>query len=119
HSIGVPGEVRGLFALHEQAGRLPRANLVGVAAHRARSGISVQKHLAQMLSLAQDSLADVPGLGLYFPGGRPAPVGRRLVNLPLAETLAKIAADGPAELYSGGVAQVVVGAAGAHGSPLS
>ena len=119
HLIGVPGEVRGLFALHERAGRLPWANLVGVAAHRARSGFSVQKHLAQMLSLAQDSLADVPGLGLYFPGGRPAPVGRRLVNLPLAETLAKIAAEGPAGFYSGAVAEDVVGAARAHGSPLS
>ncbi len=119
HLVGVPGEVRGLFELHQRGGRLPWSKLVGIAADRARKGYSVSRHLASMLAAYPERLQSIAGLGLYYPGGRPAPLGRRLNNPVLAKTLDKIAAEGPRGFYEGEVAADVVATARSHGSTMT
>lgn len=119
HLVGVPGEVRGLYALHQKGGKLPWRELVGMAVRRAREGFFVNAHVAHMLSAYGKYMTGVPGLELYFPGGKPASQGRRLRNPLLAATLEKIAEQGPAGLYEGEVAEEIVSSARAAGSTMT
>lgn len=120
HLSGVPGEVRGLFALHERAGKLRWRTLVNKAVERARSGFPVERHLASMLVWGASRLKTAPGFGtIYYPGGRPAPVGTRLTNPALARTLEKIGAQGPSAFYEGAVAGDLVAASRSAGGKLS
>ncbi len=118
--IGVPGEVRGLFALHQRAGKLPWRDLVKRASHRATQGFTVERHLASMLAYRQKKLQGIGGFSsLFYPGGRPALVGMRLTHPALGRTLEKIAAQGPSAFYEGKVAENIVKVAQDHGSTLS
>jgi gamma-glutamyltranspeptidase/glutathione hydrolase len=104
-SVGVPGELRGLFELHRRAGKLRWADLVGRAERVARQGYLVGPHLNAMLGWMTDRISDLPEFSaLYYPGGKPALVGTRIVNTPLANTLARIAAEGPDAFYRGDIA---------------
>lgn len=109
HLVGVPGEVQGLFELHRRAGKLRWADLVARAERRARLGFVVGTHLANSLVRGAPALAGQTAFAaLYYPGGKPAPAGTRIVNAPLASTLARIAAEGPAALYRGAIAEELV-----------
>lgn len=120
HLTGVPGEVHGLFALHARAGRLSWRALVEKAVARAKNGFSVERHLASMLGYESERLKTAPGFGvLYYPGGRPAPVGSRLTNPALAQTLAEIAAKGPPGFYEGRVAEDIVTTVQSYGGKLT
>lgn len=120
HLTGVPGEVHGLFALHGRAGKLSWRSLVEKAVFRARNGFSVERHLASMLSDETERLKTAPGFGvLYYPGGRPAPVGARLSNPALAQTLSEIAAKGPPGFYEGRVAEDLVTTVQSYGGKLT
>jgi gamma-glutamyltranspeptidase/glutathione hydrolase len=120
HLIGVPGEIRGLFELHKRAGKRPWAELVKVAATRAHEGFLVERHLGGMLSYAKGTFSELPGFsGLYYPGGAPALVGRRLTNSALGRSLDRIAQEGPDAFYSGPIAEDLVRTAQKHGSSLS
>lgn len=120
HLTGVPGEVHGLFALHARAGRLSWRTLVEKAVARAKNGFSVERHLASMLGYESERLKTAPGFGvLYYPGGRPAPVGSRLTNPALAQTLAEIAAKGPPGFYEGRVAEDIVTTVQSYGGKLT
>lgn len=118
--VGTPGEARGLYELHRRAGRKPWAELVRRAEARASAGFAASPHLANMLAYARSDLERVPGLAsIYFPGGRPAVVGTTVRNPRLAETLRRLAAEGPDALYRGSVAEEIVEVARAHGGKLS
>jgi gamma-glutamyltranspeptidase/glutathione hydrolase len=120
HLTGVPGEVRGLFELHKRAGKLRWADLVNKAADRAKNGFPVARHLGGMLAYAAGKLKPLPGFSaLYYPGGKPAPVGSRLTNPRLAATLARIANEGPKAFYEGPVAENIVATAREHGSQMT
>lgn len=120
HSIGVPGEVRGLYELHQRAGKLRWADLVKRAALRAHQGFPVGRHLANMLAYDRRALQKVPGFSaLYYPGGKPALVGTRVTHPALGRTLDKIAAEGPEGFYSGDVAEDLVSTARKVGSPMT
>ncbi len=107
--VGVPGELRGLFELHRRAGKLRWADLVGRAERVARQGYLVSPHLNAMLGWSTEKIADQPAFAaLYYPGGKPALVGARIQNVQLANTLARIAAEGPDALYKGEIAAELV-----------
>ncbi len=118
--VGVPGELRGLFDLHQRRGRKPWAELVKISEQTARRGFVVGKHLGKMLSYGKSTLAGQPAFAaLYYPGGRPAVVGTRIVNAPLAATLARVAAEGPRAVYEGPIATEIVATARAAGGALT
>lgn len=120
HLVGVPGEVRGLFELHQNHGKLPWSSLVQMAEDRATRGFSLSRHAAGMLAWARERLVEVPGFsGLFFPGGRPAAVGVRLTNPALGRTLNKISRLGPAGFYSGTVAEDIVKTVQKHGGTMT
>lgn len=120
HLIGVPGEIKGLFALHQRSGKTPWAELVMRASKHATGGYFVGEHLAAMLKQAHTKLIVVPGLAsLFYPQGKPALAGMRLKNPALGQTLARIAYEGPDALYQGVIAEDIVETARKYGSPMT
>jgi gamma-glutamyltranspeptidase/glutathione hydrolase len=118
--VGVPGEVAGLYELHRRHGRRKWNDLVAPAARWANHGFPVNRHLGQMLDASAASLRVDPGIvGVYYPNGKPAAIGQLIKNPALGKTLDRIAAEGPAAFYEGPIAQDLVLAARALGSPLT
>lgn len=104
--VGVPGEVAGLYALVRRFGKLPWAEVVAPAERYARRGFSVGAHLVSSLGGAAVSalMRDHALRTLYFPGGSPVTRGRVIRNQKLANTLRRIAQEGPQAFYEGSVA---------------
>jgi gamma-glutamyltranspeptidase / glutathione hydrolase len=119
--VGVPTEVRGLAELHRRFGRRPWAELVAPAERFARDGFAVEAHLASTLA-GKDAkrYRRVASLDRSFwPGGAPAIVGQRVKRPELGRTLRTLAAAGPEALYTGAIAEDIVGAVTALGGTLT
>lgn len=116
--VGVPGEVRGLYELHQKHGRKPWADAVRPAIRAASEGYPVSPHLAGALTTEFAKLAaDEPLLTLFGHAGRPAAKGARIRNPRLAATLRRVAAEGPSALYEGAIpTELSVAATGASGA---
>ena len=119
HAVGVPGEARGLFALHQRAGRLPWAELVAIAQRRAQTGFPVSPFLAMSLQRSQTKVSGAAALGFLLPAGKPALAGTRLANPLLARTLAALGARGPDALYQGEIAEEIVRTVRAQGGTMT
>ncbi len=120
HLIGVPGEVKGLFALHQRGGTVPWGELVSKAARHATQGYFVGAHLSNMLRAYQDKLQTRPGLSsLFYPKGKPALMGARLTHPALGRTLERIKSEGPDALYTGSIAADILETARNHGSTMT
>jgi gamma-glutamyltranspeptidase/glutathione hydrolase len=133
-AAGVPGTVRGLGLAHERLGSRPWAELVRPAARLARSGFPISASLARSLNtqLGSESpllgqskphpssearLADFPASFRAFskPDRTPWLPGDLLVQTELADTLDRIAEQGPDEFYSGRTAELIAADAEAGG----
>lgn len=118
--VGVPGELAGLAALHRKFGKLAWSKVVAPAERWARTGYPVGEHLAQMLGTYQKQIQiDAAIAGLFYPKGRPAAVGQRVVNPRLGRTLARVAREGADAVYKGSIAADLVRAAASAGGGLS
>ena len=108
-SVGVPGAVAMLAMAHKEHGRLPWARLFEPAISLADKGFAVSQRLHTLLkddaSLRKDPVAKAY---FYRADGTPHPVGHVLRNPELAHVLRQIAANGPAALHEGAVAQAIV-----------
>ncbi|MEL7237358.1 MAG: gamma-glutamyltransferase [Planctomycetota bacterium] len=100
--VGVPGTVAGLHLAHEKHGTVPWNQLVQPAVDLARDGFVVDAFLAESLNAV---LRDNPPAELTRvygkPGGEAWQDGDRLVLPELAETLQRIADNGPDGFYHG------------------
>ena len=118
--VGVPGEVRGLYDLHKKFGKRAWADVVKPAQEAATRGFQVGRHLGDALGYSAQKLLGDPGIAsVFYPGGKPAFVGRRVTNPKLGNTLALIAQQGPQAFYEGAVAADIVEATRAHGGALA
>lgn len=119
--VGVPGEVAGLFELVRRFGKLRWADVVAPAEGTARRGFAVGAHLARALTekSAQTVMRDPSLKALYFPNGRGAATGTVVRNPKLAQTLRRIAAEGPPALYDGVIAAEIAAAVSGAGGTLS
>ena len=109
-SVGVPGEMRLMEALHARHGKLPWADLFAPAVRLARDGFPVSPRLASSIARYRDRLTASDAAALFLLGGEPLAEGATLANPTLAatlETLARVGADG---LYSGPLAAAIAGA---------
>lgn len=137
-AAGVPGTVRGLGLAHARHGSLPWRDLVAPAAALAREGFVISETLARGLNAqlfrgadpagvpedlgpAASRLADFPASVAAYrkPNGQPWKGGDRLVQPDLADTLDRIAADGPDEFYTGETARRLVAYMEAEGGLIS
>jgi gamma-glutamyltranspeptidase / glutathione hydrolase len=113
-SIGVPGLIAMFKLAHDDHGRLPWVRLFDPAIRLADTGFAVSPRLAQMIAEgAEERLrADFAARAYFFDrNGAPWPVGHVLRNPEYAATLRAIAAQGPAALTQGPIAQSIVAAA--------
>jgi gamma-glutamyltranspeptidase/glutathione hydrolase len=114
-SVGVPGVVRMLEAAHQQHGRLPWAQLFEPAITLAREGFELSPRLHRLLSIDPHLRQDPVAAGYFYtPEGAPWPVGHRLRNPALADTLQQIARRGSLALHAGPIARDIVDAVRQH-----
>ncbi len=114
-SVGVPGLVRMLELAHARHGKLPWARLFDPAIRLAREGFEIGPRLHRLLARDLWLRDDPQAAALYYDAqGRAWPVGHRLRNPALADTLARIAAGGSLALHAGPVARDIVNAVRAH-----
>ena len=117
-ATGVPGAVKMLGVAHDEHGKLPWSSLFGDAERAADQGFIVSPRLERMIH-ADFAENHAPDVIAYFskPGGGLLNAGDRLVNKPYAEFLRRLAAQGPAALYSGSTAAKII--ARTHAEPLA
>ncbi|HEX6002049.1 MAG TPA: gamma-glutamyltransferase, partial [Hyphomicrobiaceae bacterium] len=108
-SVGVPGTLRLLEALHKEHGRLPWAQLLQPAIRLAEQGFPVSPRLYRLLRwYGANSFS--PGARRYFfdQGGSARPAGSVLKSPELAATLKAIAERGADAFYTGPIAEAIV-----------
>lgn len=106
-AAAVPGEVAGLFALHERFGRDSIKKLLAPAQRLARDGFPVDMILARRLrENAERFRADAQARQTFLnASGEPLNVGALLVQTQLASTLQALAKKGPEAFYGERAAQ--------------
>lgn len=123
-AITVPGTVDGWLKAYnlstaKHAGRLPMARLLQDATSLARDGVPVPDTLHRNATKKLAELRDVPGFAeRYLANGAPLPVGARLRQSKVAETLARLSEAGLVDFYRGDVARSIAADLEAVGSPL-
>ncbi|HZT52936.1 MAG TPA: gamma-glutamyltransferase [Gaiellaceae bacterium] len=104
-AVAVPGVGLGLWEAHRRFGSLPWAELLAPAARLARRGVVLDEPRAYLHRILDPLLRHSPeGDALYGPG-RPLAAGERFAAPELAETLERLAAEGPRDLYRGETAE--------------
>ncbi|MFN7176769.1 MAG: gamma-glutamyltransferase family protein, partial [Thermaurantiacus sp.] len=106
-SVGVPGLVALAAEMHRRWGRLAWADLFAPSIALARDGFTVTERLNRFTGFRTDLLAPEAAAVFLGPDGKPWPVGHVLKQPELAQTLERIARDGPQGFYSGPVAEAV------------
>ena len=111
-SVGVPGTLAVLKLAHERHGKLPWATLFEPAIELAERGVPIAPYLHGILS-APNAAADHPDMAaLYFDAvGKVLPVGTLVKRADYAATMRRVAAQGPAALWSDGAGERLIAAA--------
>ncbi len=105
-SVGAPGVLRALELAHAKYGKLPWAELFQPAIRLATEGFPLSPRLHRLLAAVR-----LPGRNqamrrmYYRDDDTPKPVGTRLRNPALADTLRRIAAGGANVFYEGEIAR--------------
>ena len=102
---GVPGTVMGLWLAHKKFGSLPWQDLVAPAIHYAQTGFIVAENQYQYRADLLQQLEGKTNFAQYF-GAMKA--GENFKQPELADTLKRIAAQGPDDFYQGKTAQLLV-----------
>jgi gamma-glutamyltranspeptidase/glutathione hydrolase len=110
-SIGTPGLVRLLKAVHEKHGKLAWARLFEPAIRIAEDGFTVTPRLYLLLRITGPNAFDAAARRYFFDeSGAPRSAGTVIKNPDYAATLKTIAEKGPDGFYSGRVAEQVLAA---------
>ena len=120
HAVGVPGSVALYKLAHDAHGRLPWADVFQPAIRLANEGFVVTEKMANFLPMLRPMsiLDEFPGSAEYFyPDGEPLQAGDFLRNPEYAQTLTRIAEEGPQAFYSGEIAEAIAAAAQAEPNP--
>ncbi|WP_048647811.1 gamma-glutamyltransferase [Nitratireductor soli] len=115
-SVGTPGVVRLMEAVHQKAGKLDWAETLEPAIAMAESGFAVSPRLNALLADDKGKLDTQATARAYFydDAGEPLATGTILKNPDYAATLKTIAAEGADGFYKGAVAEQIVAAVKAH-----
>ena len=106
-SVGVPGLVRLMEALHTRHGRLEWSALFQPAIKLARDGFAVSPRMAASVLRFAPRLTRPATAASFLPGGLPVKAGQILRQPDLADTLEAIANDGAQAFYSGDIARAI------------
>lgn len=136
YSVAVPGSVAGLTHAARQYGTLSLERLLAPAIALAEDGFIVSPVLAQQFSLQRAHLEKWPSTrDVFFKHKKGTPscersscpsssletyhAGERLIQTDLANTLRRIAEQGPTGFYTGPVAQAIVETLAEASQPMS
>ena len=111
-AVGVPGLVALLAAAHQDHGRLSLAADLAPAIRLAEEGFAVSPRMSRLIAAVAERGPLLPDAAAYLTtdGTTPLPPGHILRNPAYAETLKRIAAEGPRGFYEGPVAAAIVAA---------
>ena len=109
-TIGIPGVVAGLLALHEQKGNLPLPKVLAPAINYAANGFKLLPGEAKRQLLAKEKLLEFEGSRHHFliNDSLNYQTGDQLIQEDLAQVLEAIAKRGKAGFYEGEVAEKMV-----------
>ena len=99
-SCVVPGQVAGVWSMHERLGRLKFGDLLGPARVHARGGFPASPGLCRSIAAALDTLSP-EARAVFAPSGKAPSPGDRIVQPRLAGVIDGIAAHGPSSFYRG------------------
>ena len=119
-STGVPGAIAMLGAVHAEHGALPWQKLFDPAIRAAESGFAVPKRMARFVNgdFAQSGEPDVRAL-FSRADGSPLQAGDSFRNPAYAETLRRIASQGPRALLEPPLADKIIRRVGAEPRPCA
>lgn len=107
-AMGVPGNVAGIFHVHERLGRLPFQAIAEPAIHYAKRGVEISDFQYFCFQILSPILtASVESRQIFAPHGPLVAPGTNLVMSDLAETLAYLAKTGPKGFYQGDIAHQI------------
>ncbi|GJW17911.1 gamma-glutamyltranspeptidase 1 [Tanacetum coccineum] len=108
-SMGVPGEIAGLYKAWSQHGRMPWKTLFQPAISLAKDGFIVAPYLADSLSTYAAGIKKDPGLQkVYAPNGKILVAGDTCYNYELGLSLEAIAEEGPEAFYNGSIGEKLI-----------
>ncbi len=116
-SISVPGAVKGLCAALSDSGSRGLDTLIAPSVQLAQNGVPASWFTTLQIALATKELSrDKAASDIFLPGGIPLQPEQVMVNPSLANTLSKLAANGPDVMYGGTLGQQMVEDLNAGGS---
>ena len=121
-SVGTPGLVAGLALARERWGTKPWAELVLPAAELADEGFAIGRSHSRSMGFWQKFVGAErfpETAAIQLDGGAPPAEGWRLVQRDKAETLRRLAAEGPELFYRGDLAAAIAGAVQERGGILT
>ncbi|VVB11171.1 unnamed protein product [Arabis nemorensis] len=108
-SIGVPGEIAGLYEAWKRYGRLPWKPLFEPAIELARGGFVVAPYLGRAIASHSSMILKDPGLrNVFSRNGQVLKPGETCYNPQLAWSLETISELGPGAFYNGTVGEKLV-----------
>ncbi len=108
-AAGIPGIPAGMVHLAENYGRLPLARSLAPAIQRAREGFAVSEHYRRMAAFRRDALRASPAAAaIFLLDGEVPPLGHRIRQPALADTLETLARQGHDGFYRGPLAGKLV-----------
>ena len=119
-AVTVPGAVAGWAALHGRFGKLPFGDLMQPAIEIAERGHAVAPIVAGKWAAAVPSLQDQPGYAeAFMPNGRAPRPGEKFIFKAAADTLRRLAKDGPRAYYEGEIAEQIAAFSKACGGAMT
>lgn len=101
-SVAVGGTLMGWAHAIEHYGRLSLGEVMEPAIRYARDGFRVSPYLQAITKMQEANIRRYPETAkVFLPGGKVPEVGARIVRSDYAQTLARIAEQGPGYLYGG------------------
>ena len=108
-AAAVPGDVAGLLYALEHYGTMTPEQVISPAAELARAGYLVTPYLYADIDSHKEQLEKYgDGWKIYLKDGKPYPVGSKICNPDLANTLDKIAEGGKDAFYKGDIADRII-----------
>ncbi|MFK7955025.1 MAG: gamma-glutamyltransferase [Lysobacterales bacterium] len=108
YSVGVPGFVQGMEALHERYGSKPWAELVQPAIDLAENGVAAGPWHYRLMQFFGDRLKDHPETArIYLDNGKPPELGWNMIQKDLGKTLRLIQKKGSKALTHGPIARAI------------
>ena len=107
-SVAVGGTLMGWSHAIEHYGRLSLGEVMEPAIRFARDGFRVSPYLQAITKMQEANIRRYPETAkVFLPGGKVPEVGSRIVRSEYAQTLSRIAEQGPGYLYGGPLGEAI------------